>query len=124
LIRNPGDAPAPSGLRVKPAMTNAKPAMTNANADSLYPPWLLPRPLPLEVHNDVPHYGGPLRRLTRLYRIETGWWEGGRPALRDYFIARSEEAGLVWIYRERPLQLTQGLEQARSFRWYLQGLYA
>jgi hypothetical protein len=30
----------------------------------------------------------------------------------------------VWIYRERPLQLTQGLEQARSFRWYLQGLYA
>jgi protein ImuB len=98
--------------------------MTNANADSLYPPWLLPRPLPLEVRNDVPYYGGPLRRLTRLYRIETGWWEGGRPALRDYFIARSEEAGLVWIYRERPLQLTQGLEQARSFRWYLQGLYA
>jgi protein ImuB len=95
-----------------------------ANRDALYPPWLLPRPLALEVRNDVPYYGGPLRRLTRLYRIETGWWEGGRPALRDYFIARSEEAGLVWIYRERPLQLTQGLEQARNFRWYLQGLYA
>jgi protein ImuB len=94
------------------------------NRDALYPPWLLPRPLPLEVRNDVPYYGGPLRRLTRLYRIETGWWEEGRPALRDYFIARSDEAGLVWIYRERPLQLTQGLEQARSFRWYLQGLYA
>jgi protein ImuB len=116
LTRNPGDAPRPSGLRVKPAMT--------ANSDALYPPWLLPHALPLEVRNDVPHYGGPLRRLTRLYRIETGWWEDGRPALRDYFIARSEEAGLVWIYRERPLQLTQGLEQARSFRWYLQGLYA
>jgi protein ImuB len=96
----------------------------DAMTDSLYPSWLLPRPLPLEVRNDVPYYGGPLRRLTRLYRIETGWWEGGRPALRDYFIARSEEAGLVWIYRERPLQLTQGLEQARNFRWYLQGLYA
>jgi protein ImuB len=120
--RNPGDAPPPSGLRIKSAMTNAKSAMTNS--DALYPPWLLPHPLPLEVRNDVPHYGGPLRRLTRLYRIETGWWEDGRPALRDYFIARSEEAGLVWIYRERPLQLTQGLEQARSFRWYLQGLYA
>ncbi|ROZ76475.1 DNA polymerase Y family protein [Ramlibacter sp. WS9] len=101
------------GLRVKPAMT-----------DSLYPPWLLPRPLPLEVHNSVPHYCGPLRRLTRLYRVETGWWEGGKPALRDYFIARSEEAGLVWIYRERPAQLARGLERAQEFRWYLQGLYA
>jgi protein ImuB len=122
--RNPDGRGASPGLRVRPAMTNSKSAMANANADSLYPPWLLPRPLALEVRNDVPYYGGPLRRLTRLYRIETGWWEGGRPALRDYFIARSEEAGLVWIYRERPLQLTQGLEQARNFRWYLQGLYA
>jgi protein ImuB len=101
------------GLRVEPAMT-----------DSLYPPWLLSRPLPLEVHNSVPHYCGPLRRLTRLYRVETGWWEGGKPALRDYFIARSEKAGLVWIYRERPAQLARGLEQAQEFRWYLQGLYA
>jgi protein ImuB len=92
--------------------------------DALYPPWLLPRPLPLEVHNSVPHYCGPLRRLTRLLRVETGWWEGSKPALRDYFIARSEEAGLVWIYRERPLQLAQGLEHAQEFRWYLQGLYA
>jgi len=99
------------------------PATTN-HADALYPPWLLPRPLPLEVHNSVPHYGGPLRRLARLYRVETGWWEGGKPALRDYFVARSEEAGLVWIYRERPLQLAQGLEHAQEFRWYLQGLYA
>jgi protein ImuB len=65
-----------------------------------------------------------LRRLTRLYRVETGWWEAGMPAQRDYFIARSEEAGLVWIYRERPLQLAQGLEHAQEFRWYLQGLYA
>jgi len=102
-----------AGLRVEPAMT-----------DSLYPPWLLPRPLPLEVRNSVPHYCGPLRRLTRLYRVETGWWEGGKPALRDYFIARSEEAGLVWIYRERPMQLARGLEYAREFKWYLQGLYA
>ena len=103
------------GLRVKPAMTNP---------DALYPPWLLPRPLPLEVRNSVPHYCGPLRRLTRLYRVETGWWEGGKPALRDYFIARSEEAGLVWIYRERAPSMDQGLDRTREFRWYLQGLYA
>ncbi len=129
------------GLRVEPAMTNTSPAMTGASpamtgtspamtgtspamTDSIYPPWLLPRPLPLEVRNSVPHYCGPLRRLTRLYRVETGWWEEGKPALRDYFIARSEEAGLVWIYRERPLQLARGLEHAQEFKWYLQGIYA
>ncbi|MCJ0763499.1 DNA polymerase Y family protein [Variovorax terrae] len=92
-------------------------------ADALYPAWLLPEPLPLEVHQDRPHHGGaPLRRLTRLYRVETGWWEAGRAARRDYFIARSDTAGLVWIYREHAPP--GGLERAASFRWYLQGLYA
>ncbi|MEO5669188.1 MAG: DNA polymerase Y family protein [Ramlibacter sp.] len=99
-------------------------SIAHAGTDSLYPPWLLPQPLRLEVRNSVPHYHGPLHRLARLYRVETGWWEDGKPALRDYFIARSEEAGLVWIYRERPPSLSQGLETAREFRWYLQGLYA
>jgi protein ImuB len=93
-------------------------------ADALYPGWLLPQPVPLEVRQHVPYFQGPLRRLARLYRIETAWWEGGPPALRDYFIARSEQAGLVWIFRERPLSLAEGLEHAREFRWYLQGLYA
>jgi protein ImuB len=110
--------PLPSGERV--GVRGA----SEGSADALYPAWLLPRPLSLEVRSNVPHYGGPLRRLTRLYRIETGWWEGGQPALRDYFIAHSQEAGLVWIYRERPLQLAQGLDEAQEFRWYLQGLYA
>lgn len=91
-------------------------------ADALYPTWLLPQPLRLEVHKEVPHYGGPLRRLVRMYRVETGWWEEGHAARRDYFIARSEEAGLVWIYREQVP--AAGLDAARTFRWYLQGLYA
>jgi protein ImuB len=92
--------------------------------EALYPTWLLPEPVQLEVHKSQPHLGGPLHRITRPYRVETGWWEGGKPALRDYFIARSEEMGLVWIYRERPLQLARGLEKAKEFDWYLQGLYA
>mgnify|MGYP001582157448 CR=1 FL=1 len=93
------------------------------SADALYPSWLLPKPLPLEVRRSVPHYGGPLRRLTRLHRVETGWWEG--PAtLRDYFLAQSPQQGLVWIYRERPLSLARELEQVQEFCWYLQGVYA
>lgn len=88
-------------------------------ADALYPTWLLPEPLELEVRENVAWYGGgPLRRLARLYRVETAWWEEGGAVLRDYFIARSDSAGLVWVFRERPLQFRQ------EFRWYLQGLYA
>ena len=105
-------------------------------ADALYPPWLLPQPLPLQVHHEVPQYGGPLQRLARLHRVEAAWWEApackaawqshpdagsdagrqpadnaGQPALRDYFIAHSPEKGLVWVYRER-------------FQWFLHGIYA
>jgi protein ImuB len=104
LIRNPGH-----GCRVKPGMANV--------SDTLYPSWLLREPLRLQVQGSVPHYGGPLHRLTRLYRLETGWWEEGGPAVRDYFIARSEQAGLVWVYRE------QGARSEQA-RWFLQGLYA
>ena len=46
------------------------------------------------------------------------------PALRDYFIARSPQAGLVWIYRERPRNLAADLAATTQFDWYLQGLYA
>jgi protein ImuB len=86
--------------------------------DALYPTWMLPQPMPLAMKGDSPCYGGPLRFVARLYRIETAWWEEGGPACRDYFIARSDEAGLVWIYRER---LTAGDDAPH---WYLQGLYA
>lgn len=97
------------GCRIESGMTNL--------SDALYPAWILPKPLRLDVKGTVPHYGGPLHRLARLYRVETAWWEEGGPALRDYFIARSDEVGLVWIYRER-------LPQSQQARWYLQGLYA
>ncbi|MES3003917.1 MAG: DNA polymerase Y family protein [Pseudomonadota bacterium] len=124
----PHASPLPGGERECSARRALLPRPSGERAgvrgmqDAIYPPWLLPESLELEVRNNVPHYQGPLRRLTRLYRIETGWWEEGQPALRDYFIARSEKAGLVWIYRERPL--AHNLEDAKEFRWYLQGLYA
>jgi hypothetical protein len=54
------------------------------------------------MKGNVPQYGGPLKRLTRASRIATGWWEAGGHSARDYFIARSPEHGLVWIYRDRP----------------------
>jgi len=98
----------------------APPACTAKEQDALYPPWLLREPLRLQVKGDQPFYLGPLQLLTRARRIESNWWEPGdaQPALRDYFIARSEAAGLLWIYRER---LSADQDHAQ---WFLHGLYA
>lgn len=89
-------------------------------ADALYPPWLLRDPLKLQVKGDKPYYQGPLQLLTRARRLEAAWWDEGeeQPALRDYFIARSDSAGLLWIFRER-----LAADQPRP-RWFLHGLYA
>ena len=87
--------------------------------EALYPTWLLPEPLCLEVRANRPHYQGkPVHRLVRMYRVETGWWEAGRSVRRDYYIARSEVAGLVWIYRDRLPSL-----QAQASGWYLHGRF-
>jgi protein ImuB len=56
--------------------------------------------------------------------VETAWWDGDGPTLRDYFVARSPQSGLVWVYRERPRHLAEDMAHARQFAWYLQGLYA
>jgi protein ImuB len=95
--------------------------------DVLYPPWLLRQPLRLEMRNGHPYYRGALRKLVGPQRLEAGWWgggeegeEGGRPAVRDYYIAESPEAGLVWVFRERP----SAFFSDEAPRWFLQGLYA
>jgi protein ImuB len=80
-----------------------------------YPTWLLARPQALELQQGSPCYHGPLTLLLGPQRLETGWLEGV-PALRDYFVARSAQAGLLWIYRER-----LGPQRAH---WYLHGLFA
>jgi protein ImuB len=92
----------------------------DAMSDALLPPWLLRAPLRLQVRGDKPCYQGPLQLLTRARRIEAAWWDtqAEDPVLRDYFIARSEAAGLLWIYRER-----LAAEQDRA-QWFLHGIYA
>lgn len=84
-----------------------------------YPTWLLPQPLPLAQQGERPMYHGPLQLLAGPQRIETGWWDGAA-ALRDYFVARSEHAGWVWIFRERP---GDPQVQAGGPRWFLHGWY-
>jgi protein ImuB len=108
----------------------------------LYPTWLLAAPLKLAVRDDRPMYQGPLALLAGPQRLEAAWWDvahvpparagSGKPlaVLRDYFLARSEQAGLLWIYRER---LTGAQQEAalahrladgqEASHWYLQGLF-
>lgn len=81
------------------------------------PPWLLREPLRLAVVQDRPVYQGPLQLLTGPQRIECGWWVDERcdagPVQRDYHVALSPQAGLVWVF------LLRGKEPA----WFLHGIY-
>jgi len=104
-----------------PARTaGAAAAIQQAGGDALLPPWLLREPLRLQVKGDKPCYQGPLQLLTRARRLEAAWWDAQRkePAVRDYFIARSASAGLLWVFRERLAP-----EQERA-QWFLHGVYA
>lgn len=103
-----------------PARTSGATAAVRQATDALYPPWLLREPLKLQVKGDKPSYQGPLQLLTRARRLEAAWWDTQveEPVLRDYFIARSASAGLLWVYRER-----LAADQDRA-QWFLHGLYA
>jgi protein ImuB len=87
-----------------------------------HPPWILREPQRLAMRGERPLYLGPLRLLAGPERLESGWWslaagaevEGEELALRDYYLARSPQAGLLWVYRRR---------SAGEPAWFLQGIY-
>lgn len=108
-------------------------ALNDINSSALYPSWLLATPRPLVVHQQRPHDQGPLTLVAGPQRLEAGWWEAGDCALRDYFLARSEHLGLLWIYRERlsgqgsaGAGVATGVGQGTDAdaHWYLHGLFA
>jgi protein ImuB len=116
-VANLVDAQPANPADAQPAKSRGRKVV---QSDAFFPPWLLREPLRLQVKGDKPFYQGPLQLLTRARRIEAAWWDtqASEPVLRDYFIARSEQAGLLWIFRER---LAADQEHAQ---WFLHGLYA
>lgn len=93
-------------------------------SNAIYPSWLLAQPQRLRTRGEKPLYEGPLRLLVGPQRLETGWWDGTPgPAVRDYFIARSDHAGLLWVFRERA-SFGDEAGRADAVRWYLHGVYA
>ena len=94
--------------------------------DALFPTWLLHKPLKLATKAGAPLHQGPLLKLAGPQRLEaTGWLLADRadiiPALRDYFIYRSSQGVLLWIYSER-LALVDPAAAQRE--WYLHGIFA
>ena len=73
------------------------------------PTWVLDEPLRLMERNHRPFYQGPLQMLLGPDRIEGGWWHrstAGPDALplnvqRDYWLALSPHAGVLWIFQQR-----------------------
>ena len=107
---------------------SAHPPSTQAatKTDALYPTWLLHQPQKLTSKAGAPLYQGPLVKLAGPQRLEaTGWLLAESsdilPALRDYFIYRSSQGVLLWIYSER-LALSERDQVQRE--WYLQGVFA
>lgn len=85
------------------------------------PGFLRPEPLRLAVRGHRPCYQGELQLLLGPQRLEAGWWDCGttppehRLALRDYWVAASERAGLLWVFRTR---------LAAEPAWFLHGHFA
>lgn len=86
------------------------------------PGFLLAQPLRLLVRGHHPVYLGELQLLAGPQRIEGGWWDrkGGtgtatHPLARDYWVARSEQAGLLWVFQTR-------LDDTPA--WFLHGYFS
>jgi len=114
-------------LKITSDLKNAARELPVADAaaqpsQALWPTWLLVPPLKLAVRHQQPQCQGPLTLLSGPQRMETGWWGTQDCALRDYFVARSEQSALLWLYRER-LRVPQGAQEAGA-QWYLQGVFA
>ena len=98
-----------------------RPPRTTAGAQ---PTWVLRTPLKLAVVRDQPIYQGELQLLMGPDRVEAGWWhrvegQAGRKHLnvqRDYWVAMSAHAGVLWIYQQRLAN--------EETAWYLHGHFA
>ena len=88
------------------------------------PTFILPDPLRLAMRGPRPLYQGVLQLLAGPHRVEGGWWDRTttdgeattRHVARDYWVALSEHAGVLWIYQTR-----LGEDETA---WFLHGKFA
>lgn len=100
----------------------ALPRSRVASTDTPQPTFILPEPLRLALRGHRPLFQGPLMLLIGPHRVEGGWWHRreddacSHHVERDYWVALSERAGVLWIYQERLA--------GDATVWYLHGLFA
>lgn len=88
------------------------------------PTFILPEPLRLATRGDRPMYQGVLLLLAGPHRVEGGWWDRvvvdgqgeTRNVARDYWVALSEHAGVLWVFQTRLAN-----DEAA---WFLHGSFA
>jgi protein ImuB len=94
-----------------------------------HPTFLLSSPLQLAVRCNRPLYQGELRLLLGPHRVEGGWWHrvpqpdgtlAGLHVARDYWVAQSAHAGVLWVFQTR--QVGQQADDAPA--WFLHGVFA
>lgn len=102
-----------------------RPAAATRLVDIPQPTWQLQRPLRLAVVDHRPVYQGQLRLVAGPHRTESGWWdrrdieddaETGRQVQRDYWVAVSGHAGILYVYQERLAH--------NDTAWFLHGIFA
>lgn len=110
----PLSAVRPSNSLPSAPLTSTLLAQEPLHLKSHRPSWLLNPPLQLTIHQHRPHYQGPLQLLCGPERIEAGWWDDrpDGPTQRDYFIARTTQESIVWIFR------------TPAHSWYLHGFFS
>lgn len=85
------------------------------------PSFILEQPLKLAVRNGRPEYQGALKLLAGPHAVEDGWWHRDEVAqhmcnvVRDYWLAWSEQAGLLWIFQTR---------LSDDAAWWLHGFFS
>ena len=101
-----------------------RPRKLNRSVDIPQPTFVLPEPLKLATRGERPLYQGLLQLLAGPHRVEGGWWdrttEGDeqrtRHVARDYWVALSEHAGVLWIFQTRLAN--------EETAWFLHGVFA
>ena len=96
----------------------------NRTVDIAQPTSVFPEPIRLATRNERPLYQGLLLLLAGPHRVEGGWWdrttEDGeqrtRNVTRDYWVALSEHAGLLWVFQTRLAN--------DETAWFLHGIFA
>jgi protein ImuB len=113
----PAVASAPEWVAGPPSKALSPPAIEATTFSALWaglpqPCWVLAAPVPLHLSSEPsglherPLYQGPLQLLAGPHRIEAGWWDdtpGQAAVARDYYLASSAKAGLLWVYKTRTM---------------------